>query len=114
MAKNQRYTHAKHIALTATKAIASGDPVLIGGFAGVALIAAAIGEKVTVWLDGSYDLTVTGAATEGQVVYITSAGALTMTATGNTPFGLAINSKGTGSGVLEVAPLGKTVPTTGA
>lgn len=114
MAGNQRYTHGKHIALTATKVIKSGDPVLIGGFAGVALINAAIGQKVTVWLDGSYDLTVTGAATEGAVVYITSAGALTMTAAGNTPFGLAINSKGTGSGVLEVAPLGKTVPTTGA
>lgn len=107
MAKNQRYTHNKHIALTADKAVESGGPLRIGGYVGVAQTKAAVGEKVTVWLDGSYDLTVTGALAEGQQVFITSTNTLTATASGNFPFGLANAAKGTGSGVVEVAPHGK-------
>jgi predicted RecA/RadA family phage recombinase len=107
MAKNQRYTHNKHIALTADKAVESGGPVKIGQYVGVAQTKAAVGEKVTVWLDGSYDLTVTGALTEAQQVYITTTNTLTATATGNYPFGVANAAKGTGSGVVEVAPHGK-------
>lgn len=107
MAKNQRYTHADHIELTAPYALASGAPVRVGGFVGVAQTAAASGERVTVWLDGSYDLTVTGALTEGQLVCITDAGALTATTTGNRPFGIALAAKAAGAGVVEVAPLGK-------
>lgn len=112
MAKNQRMPHGKHIALTATKAVESGAPVKIGQFVGVAQIKAAIGEDVTIWLDGSYDLTVTGALTEGQAVYIKeSDNTLTATATGNFPFGVAVTAKGTGSGIAEVAPFGKITAT---
>lgn len=107
MAKNQRYTHAKHIELTAPYAVTAGSPLRVGGFVGVAINDAANGERVTVWLDGSWDLTVTGALTEGQLVCITSTGTLTATTTGNYPYGLAVNAKGSGSGVVEVAPLGK-------
>ena len=70
MAKNQRYTHNRHIALPADKAVESGAPVKIGQYVGVAQTKAAVGEKVTVWLDGSYDVPVTGAVTEGGIVYI--------------------------------------------
>lgn len=108
MAKNQRYTHNRHIALTAPAGGAvSGNPYKIGQYVGVAITSAAAGEKFTLWLDGSYDLTVTGALTEGQLVCITSANALTATTTGNYPFGVANAAKGSGSGVVEVAPYGK-------
>lgn len=107
MAKNQRYTHNRHIALTATAAVASGAPVKIGQYVGVAQTAAAIGEKVTVWLDGSYDVPVTGVTTEGSIVYITGAGALVVTATGNYPFGVANAAKTAAVAPVEVAPFGK-------
>lgn len=107
MAKNQRYTHSRHIALTADKAVESGSPVKIGQYVGVAQTKAAIGEKVTVWLDGSYDVPVTGAVAEAGIVYIKSDNTLTATATGNYPFGVANAAKGTGTAVLEVAPFGK-------
>ena len=107
MAKNQRYTHNRHIALTADKAIESGSPVKIGQYVGVAQTKAAAGEKVTVWLDGSYDVTVSGAVAEAGIVYIKGDNTLTATATGNYPFGVANASKATGSGVVEVAPFGK-------
>ena len=101
MAKNQRYTHNRHIALTADKAVESGSPVKIGQYVGVAQTKAAIGEKVTVWLDGSYDVPVTGAVAEAGIVYIKSDNTLTATATGNYPFGVANAAKGTGTAVLD-------------
>lgn len=110
MALNQRYTHNKHIALTAPRDLAGGEPVLIGAYAGVVLVDAAEGERVTVWLDGSYDVEVTGALTEGQVVYMTGSNTLTATA-GESPWGIANAAKGTGAGTIEVAPLGRVAPT---
>lgn len=105
MATNQRYApNARHIAVTADQAYASGDPVKIGQIAGVAQVDAEAGEKVTVWLAGSYDLTVDGEAAEGDPVFI-DAGALNTAGTG-TAFGTSLGEKGTGSATLEVAPLG--------
>ena len=106
MATNQRYSRGEYIAVTADKDYASGDPVVIGAISGVAKIDAEEGEKVTVWLVGSYDFTVTGAAAEGDTVYLGGSG-LTMTAN-NQPFGVALGSKSSGSGDLEVAPFGFT------
>lgn len=106
--KNQRYTDNKHIALTAPAGgVVSGNPYKIGQYVGVAATSAAAGEKFALWLDGSYDLTVTGALTEAQQVYITGTNTLTATRTGNFEFGVANAAKGTGSGVVEVAPHGK-------
>lgn len=108
MAMNQRYTHNRHIALTALVDVAAGQPVKIGQYVGVAQTAALAGEKVTIWLDGSYDVTVTGAiAAQGAIVYITGANALTTTRAGNFEFGVANGTKAAGSGVVEVAPFGK-------
>lgn len=106
MALNQRYTHADHIALVAPKAIASGEPVKIGNFVGVAQTSAAKDEKVTVWLDGSYMLPVEQAVTVGQQVNITSAGKLT-TGAGD-PFGLALVATAA-AGDAEIAPFGKLI-----
>ena len=106
--KNQRYTHNKHIALTAPAGGAvSGNPYKIGQYVGVAATSAPAGEKFTLWLDGSYDLPVTGAVTEAGPVYIKGDNTLTATATGNYPFGVANAAKGTGTAPLEVAPFGK-------
>lgn len=110
MALNQKYTKAVHITLPLPYDREPGEPVRVGGFAGVALTGGKKDEVSTVWLDGSWDVTVSGAVNPGDVVYITSAGALTATASGNTAWGLGIGTKGSGSGVVEVAPLGKTAP----
>lgn len=109
MALNQKYTHNDHIALTADKDYQSGDPVAIGAYRGVAQTSAETGERVTVWLNGSYMLTVTGAAKEGDPIYLTSAGKLTTTA-GDTFFGVSNGTKGSGDGDLEVAPAGIVAP----
>lgn len=110
MAKNQRYTNALHITVTAPYDVASGAPVRVGQINGVAQIAAKAGEKVTIWLDGSHDLVVTGAlSTEGLPVYITAAGALNTTASA-TPFGIALGTKAAAAGPVEVAPLGYVAP----
>lgn len=108
MAKNQRYTHNRHIALTALVDTVSGQPVKIGQYVGVAQTSAKAGEEVTIWLDGSYDVTVAGAVSEAGIVYIkASDNTLTATATGNFPFGVANAAKASGTGVVEVAPFGK-------
>ncbi|MBG6085820.1 DUF2190 family protein [Zhihengliuella flava] len=106
MALNQRYTHNDHIALTALANTESGSPVKIGQYVGVAQTTADTGDKVTIWLNGSYELTVSGALAEGQIVYINGSNGLTATASGNFPFGVANTAKGTGSGIAEVAPFG--------
>lgn len=113
MAKNQRYTNALHIAVTAPRDIKSGDPVQVGQISGVAQIDAKSGEKVTIWLDGSWDVPVAGAlASEGLPVYINASGTLTATATGNTPWGVALATKTTGTAPVEVVPLGYTAGAT--
>ena len=110
MATNQRYTHNDHIALTADKAYTSGQPVKIGQYVGVSLTTVAKGEKVSLWLDGSWTLEVDGALTEGQAVYIKPDGTLTATAAGASPYGLANAPKGAGKGPAEVAPFGMLIP----
>lgn len=113
MAKNQRYPENKHIALVADKDYTAGQPLAIGAYCGVALTSAKTGERVTVWLDGSWTIEVTGALTVGQVVYLTGAGALTATA-GDTPWGVANEAKSSGAGDAEVAPFGMIPPTPAA
>lgn len=113
MARNQRYTHNRHIALTADKAVEFGAPVKIGQYVGDAQTKAAVGEKVTVWLDGSYDVTVTGATSEGAIVYIKTDNTLTATATATGTFtsGVANAAKTTAASIVEVAPFGKITAT---
>jgi predicted RecA/RadA family phage recombinase len=108
--KNQRYTDAKHIEVLFPYARLSGEPVRVGSICGVAVKDTANGERGTIWLDGSYDLQVTGTvATEGLPVYITAAGALNVTSTGNYRFGTSLTTKaGASIGTVEVAPIGYT------
>lgn len=108
MAKNQRYTHNLHIAVTAPKAVKSGDPVIAGQYAGVAKFDAAKDAPVTIWLDGSYMLPVEGAVAAYALVYMKADGTLTATATGNRAFGITNEAKAaTPVAPVEVAPLGR-------
>lgn len=108
MAKNQRYTHNIHISVTAPRDVTSGDPVIVGQYAGVAKFTAKQGERVTIWLDGSYTLQVAGAITEGALVYLKTDNTLTTTATGAKAFGIANEARSaTTTGPIEVAPLGR-------
>lgn len=108
MAKNQRYTHNIHISVTAPRDLTSGDPVIVGQYAGVAKFSAKSGERVTIWLDGSYTIPVAGAVTEGGMVYLKTDGTLSTTATGATAFGIANEARSaTTTGPIEVAPLGR-------
>lgn len=108
MAKNQKYTHNLHIAVTAPRAVKSGEPVIVGQYAGVAKFTAASGAPVTIWLDGSYSIPVEGAVTAYSLVYIKADGTLTSTATGNRAFGIANEAKAaTPAAPVEVAPLGR-------
>jgi predicted RecA/RadA family phage recombinase len=110
--KNQRYTHNKHISIPVPEGTKSGEPVKVGQICGVAAIDRDADGKATIWLDGSYDVPVTGAvASVGLPVYITGARALTTTAAGNFLFGTALSTKGAGTGPLEVAPIGYTTQT---
>ena len=110
--KNERYTNAKHISVPVPAGTKSGDPVKVGQICGVAVIDRESDGRATIWLDKSYDLPVAGAVGNfGAPIYITSGGTLTATASGNFFFGTALGTKGTGTGPLEVAPIGYTTQT---
>lgn len=106
MAKNQRLPHNDSVKLTALTVLKSGAPVKIGQYVGFANADAAIGEQVVLGLIGSYDSTITGAVTEGQIIYITTANALALTATGNFPFGVANEAKAAAAGPVEIHAFG--------
>lgn len=106
MAKNRIFSEARHIPLIADKAYKSGDPVAIGQITGVAVADAENGKDLSVHTDGAWNLTVTGTLTQGQAVYITSAGKLTATKDSNKPYGVALKAKGSGDGLVWVAPYG--------
>ena len=104
---NMGYTHFDTPAIPVPEGTKSGDPVIVGNYAGFALIDRQSDGMATVKLIGSAkDVTVTGALTVGQTVYLKTDGTLTATATGAKPFGSAVTAKGTGTGPAEVAPFG--------
>jgi len=114
MALNQKYSHNDHIALTAPEAITSGQPVKIGAYVGVAQTSAEAGQRVTIWLNGSYMVPVTGAVAEGDQININDTGELVLASAGGTPFGIANLAKADAAkGDVEVAPFGM-VPVAGA
>lgn len=109
MAKNQLYPENKHIAIVADQDYVSGQPVAIGAYRGVVLVDAVAGDKVTVWLNGSYKIDVAGVLTVGQVVYLTAGGTLSATVGANA-WGVANVAKATGTAPVEVAPFGMIQP----
>lgn len=109
MATTEHLRDARFVSLPVPADTVSGGPVVVGSLIGVALTdRSADGNPDgyatvdTGTRTGSHRLEVTGARTEGQPVYITSAGALTATATDNTLFGYALEAKGSGAGVIPI------------
>jgi predicted RecA/RadA family phage recombinase len=105
--KNLILHEARRISLPVPADTPSGAPVKVGSLIGVTATAEGEGGnapgRATVWREGEYTFPVAGAvASEGLPVYITSANALTATATDNTLFGYSHGTKGTGTGPLPV------------
>lgn len=107
MAKNEVFDLGDNLALPVTADTPSGSPVVVGHIVGVAATKEGEGGNVdgyaTVVTKGVYNLTVTGAvASVGLPVYITSAYALNVTASGNQLFGHALDTKGAAASVIRV------------
>lgn len=105
MALNEIFKIGKSISLPVPANTKSGDPVRVGVLNGVAIVDEGTGFNKDNWtsvdLFGGhlFEINGAGAATVGTAVYITSAGALTLTATSNKLYG-AITHKHRGDEVV--------------
>lgn len=104
MAKNRRFARGTQLTLPVIAGVVSGGPVIVGMIPGVALTSRDAAGNAVVETEGVFEVTVTGALTIGQPVYITSAtGALVVAAgVGIQLFGHAITAKGAGAGLAQV------------
>lgn len=131
MAVNEVFKDGDHLSLPVPTGTLAGTPLRIGVLNavtqtdegsvvndqhrsyGVNQPTGGIGNKpgfASVKLTGVWLLTVTGALSIGQTVYITPAGALTATATGNSVFGIAIRAKASGAGDAVVKIIQSAAP----
>lgn len=119
MAKNIIFREGNHLSLPVPENTKSGDPVRVGGLNGVAVTdrnegtaptdtaaPQATGNPVgnaSVHLIGAPEFQVSFAVSDvGTPIYITSAGALTATATDNSLYGHALTTKTAPAGPLTV------------
>lgn len=105
MAKNQKYEETGTLYLPVVSGTVSGDPVCVGLIPGVAITDRDSTGYATVAIEGSFDVSVTGAiASVGLPVWINPAShALTVAAaTGLVVFGAALQTKSSGAGVITV------------
>src|SRR6476646_669474 len=108
MATNEVFRDADNLSLPVPTGTAAGAPVLVGSLVGVTQTAEGQGGNVagnaTVTLKGAHKLNVGGGALSiGAPVYIVTAdNTLTATATSNTLFGHALESKASGAAVITV------------
>jgi hypothetical protein len=128
VALNEIFKEANHLSLPVPDGTLAGKPLRIGILNAVAetdeggttVVVNGITQKTggignadnfaSVSHVGAWLVPVTGALTVGQAVYITGAGALTATSTGNFLWGAALRSKGTGLGdvVVKILQPGQT------
>ena len=105
MALNEIFKIGKSISLPVSAGIKSGDPVRVGVLNGVAIVDEGSGfnadgyTSVDLFGGHLFEIEDAGAADVGDAVYITSAGALTLTATSNKLYG-AITHKHRGDEVV--------------
>lgn len=108
MARNEVLRDADHLSLPVADGTKAGVPVKVGGLVGVTQTTEGDGGNpdgfATVWTKGAHRLPVGsgGALTIGAPVYITSAGALSPTASGNDLFGYALEAKPSGAATIVV------------
>jgi predicted RecA/RadA family phage recombinase len=87
--------------------VASGEPVAIGSRVGVAHTDVAAGETGTFAVLGVYSLPKTNSAlAQGVAVFLTPAGQISGTATGNTPAGYAWDAVDAAATMVSVKLLG--------
>jgi predicted RecA/RadA family phage recombinase len=123
MSKNLVYAgHKPAMSLPVASGVKSGDPVIVGSIVGVAetdraattngVRTGGVGNPdgyASVAIDGTYSLPCTDAvAAAGTAIYITAAGALTTTASGNTLFGhtVPVIQRGVASGATKSSGAG--------
>ena len=99
MALNEIYTKADELVFPVASTVKSGNLVQVGQVVGVAQNDAVTGEDgntyATLKLNGVFKLSTLVAVTVGQAVYVTSAGVINVTASGNKFIGHAIKAKTT-------------------
>lgn len=99
MAINEIYKDGNELVLPVASTVNSGDLVQVGQIIGVAQNDAVTGEDgstyATVKMNGVFKLTTAVAVTMGAAVYVTSAGVINVTASGNKFIGHAVTAKTT-------------------
>lgn len=109
MALNEIFKESQNVSLPVPTGTASGDPVRVGILNGVAQTSEGDGQNApgyaSVKLNGAHKVPVEGAVADvGDPIYITSAGELTATATGNDLWGAALQTQAAdGEIVVKVA-----------
>jgi len=107
MALNEIYTNGNELVLPVASTVKSGNLVQVGQIIGVAQNDAVTGEDgntyATLKLNGVFRLTTSVAVTVGASMYVTSAGVINVTASGNKFIGHAVTAKaGTSAGDIYV------------
>ncbi len=82
--------------------VVGGAPILVGGLFGVVAADALAGDQFVLATEGVFELP-GPAATEGQRLYWTAAGAISTTATGNTLIGHAARASAGGTVELRLS-----------
>jgi predicted RecA/RadA family phage recombinase len=99
MALNETYKDGNELVLPVASTVKSGDLVQVGALVGLAQRDAATGEDgnyyTTLKLNGVVKLSTLVAVTVGAAVYMTSAGVINVTASGNKFIGHAVTAKAT-------------------
>src|SRR5690625_7209779 len=103
MAKNMKYENALHISVEAPYNVESGGAVAVGLIRGVAIFAAQAGERVTVWLVGSWEFELEAAVNEGDAIFIV--GGCNLATSGGDFFGVDLVAT-SGAGTALVATFG--------
>lgn len=107
MSLNEIYKDGNELVLPVASTVKSGDLVQVGQIIGVAQNNAVTGEDgntySTLKMNGVFKLTTSVAVTVGAAVYVTSAGVVNVTASGNKFIGHAVTAKaGTSAGEVYV------------
>jgi len=100
MATNMIYKNADNLRVPVGAGIESGDPVVVGGITGVALVDRDSDGYAVIRRKGVFSLEVSAVSTDidvGTPVYITSSNTLTNTVGSNTLFGYALEAVASGT-----------------
>jgi predicted RecA/RadA family phage recombinase len=106
MATNEVFKRGDWLDLPVASGVVAGAPVVVGELVGVAQTTRDADGTASVALAGVFNLSVTGITAVGTAIYITGAGALVITSTGNRLFGHALAVKTAGAAVIPVRLVG--------